>query len=331
MCPRSDNAPNDGLCHAAIALQARQLLGTVCVRSGLNCPLIDNEQAQEILGRIGRDPSVTIRLMSNADAIAHYATLGPEDYARIDPGDVLNRKRDLDVLQRLGLVPGSIRRARYLYELLFARIATPDGICAFDTPGWEGCPLARSGAYEGVRAQGWQALAYHRSDEEMAQYRKRNAARIESEARLYVRPHHLMCLACWYAGGKNQTPRPNDTLYEIWCRIRTDPDVPITLVEGCCEACDCCDGYHPESGRCVHSGGLIRDYKKDLDCFQKLGLMPGATLKAKELLHLLFERIPSTRDICGYGDGVVTSEEWRICGGPNGDPGYDLTRRTGIF
>ena len=108
-------------------------------------------------------------------------------------------------------------------------------------------------------------------------------------------------------------------------------DAPITLVEGTCMACDCCDGFHPSNGRCVHSCGLIRDYKKDLDVLQKLGLMPGATMKARELFALLFQRIPSTRGICAYGDGIERSEEWKICSGPDGNPGYVATRRTGVF
>jgi hypothetical protein len=257
--------------------------------------------------------------------------LGPDGYANLDPADVLNRKRDLDVLQKLGLVPGSTRRARYLYTLLFERIATPDGICAYDTPGWEGCSLARDGAYESVRDRGWDAVVYRRSDEEMQEYRRRSAERIATGDTLCVRAHHLMCLSCWYAGGEGKGPRPNDALYEILQRVRQQPDVPIALIEGCCVACDCCDGFHPETSRCVHSGGLIRDYKKDLDVLQKLGLMPGTTLPAKEAFALIFARIPSTRDICGYGDGVVTSEEWRICGEPDGRPGYAKTRETGIF
>jgi hypothetical protein len=59
--------------------------------------------------------------------------------------------------------------------------------------------------------------------------------------------------------------------------------------------------------------------------------MPGATMPARKLFDLLFERIPSTKLICGYGDGVVRSEEWKICGSPDGNPGYELTRKTGIF
>jgi len=321
----------DGLCKAVITMQARQLLATVCTLGGADCPLMEDDRAQAMLDQVKRDPTVTIKLESNADEMAHYEDLGPEYYMALDPEEVLDRKRDLDVLQRLGLVPGSIRRARYLYELLFKRVGTPDGICAYDTLGWEGCPLARSGAYESVRAQGWQAVVYARSDEEMTQFRQRNVERIMNGDRLYIRPHHLMCLACWYAGGKGQDPRPNDTIYEALQRIRREPEVPITLVEGCCEVCDCCDGFNPETGRCVHSGGLIRDYKKDLDVFQKLGLMPGATLPARELFDLLFERIESTTEICGYGDDLVMSQEWTICGGPGGNSGYVATRKTGVF
>jgi len=214
---------------------------------------------------------------------------------------------------------------------LFVKIETPCGICAYDTSGWEGCPLAKSGAYESVRSKGWQEVVYLRSEEEQQNYRDLNSQEIATAQRLYVRPHHFMCLSCWYNGGEGQSPRSNDTLYEILLRIREQPDVPVTLVEGPCMACDCCDGLHPATGRCVHDCGLIRDYKKDLDVLQKLGLMPGATLPANEFIKLLFERIPSTRDICGYGDGIVTSREWGICREPTGSPGYARTRETGLL
>ena len=326
-----DKMLEDGLDNPAITIQARQLPGTVCVLGGAECPLIGAHEAADVLDQVKRDPTVTIRLASNAEEIPHYAELDADFPARMDADEVLNRKRDLDVLQRLGLVPGSIRRARYLYMLLFERVATPYGICAYDTPGWEGCPLAASGAYESVRARGWDAVVYLRSDEEMQEYRRHSAERVANDERICIRSHHLMCMCCWYAGGEGQGSRPNDTLGELLQRIRQEPDVPITLVEGCCEACYCCDGFHPQNGRCVHAGGLIRDYKKDLDVLQKLGLMPGATMGARELLDLIFERIPSTRDICGYGDGVVTAQEWTVCGGPEGNAGYERTRQTGVF
>ncbi len=321
----------DGLCSPAVSIGAGQLLGLVCRAGGADCPIIDAAQAGQILGRLAEDPTLAIRLTTDAEEIPHYTALPDGYYARLDPGEVLGRKRDLDVLQRLGLAPGDTRRARYLFELLFERIETPWGICAYDTDGWEGCALARSGAYEGVRERGWREVVYCRSDRERAEYRRRNERAIVEGDRLFIRPHHLMCMCCWYNGGEGSGPRPNDTLAEILERIQAEPEVPITLVEGCCEACDCCDGFHPDNGRCVHAGGLIRDYKKDLDCFQKLGLMPGATLPARELIDLLFERIHSTTEICGYGDDVVTANEWRICSGPGGNAGYARTRETGLF
>jgi len=166
---------DDYLGEAAVAMPARHLVCLVCVHGGLDCPLIGKDRAAEVLARLKADPTATIRLDSDAECIPHYATLADGDFAAIDPTDVFNRKRDLDVLQRLGLVPGSIRRARYLVELLFERIETPDGICAYDTPGWEGCPMARSGAYESVRAKGWQELVYRRSEAGIAATRSGSA------------------------------------------------------------------------------------------------------------------------------------------------------------
>lgn len=325
----------DGLCRAPLCIRAHQLLSAVCVRAGVACTLMPAGTAQSFLQRIARDPTTAIRLMSDADEIPHHTVLWAGASSSPAPGapvpiEVFNRKRDLDVLQRLALMPGDTRRARWLYELLFERIATPYRICAYDTPGWEGCPHAKSGAYERVRAQGWPAMVHSRTQDEMQEYRRRAAERIAQADRIFMRPHHVMCMACWYAGGEGQGPRPNDLIAEILERIRREPTVPLTLVEGTCDVCYCCDGFDPATTRCVHPGGLIRDYKKDLDVFQKLGLAPGVTLPAHEFIKLLFDRIPSTRDVCGYGDGIVRSEEWRICGDPNGNPGYAKSRQTGM-
>ena len=70
----------------------------------------------------------------------------------------------------------------------------------------------------------------------------------------------------------------------------------------------------------------LRDQKKDLDVLQKLGLKYGDTLPARKLYELLFKRIPSTRDICGYGDGKKRATEWSICGDPKGKEAYRKAR-----
>ncbi len=320
----------DSLCDpAAITMAARQLMGTICVAGGADCPLFASRaDALAILERVKSDPSVTIRLTSDADRLPHYSMLTDEDYANLDRDGVFHRKRDLDVLQRLGLTPGDTRRSRYLYELLLQRIETPDGICAYNTPGWEGCPLARGGFYELARSNGSRNLVFDRVAGEKAEARKSSIARIRNDPVLRIRPHHLMCMSCWYGAGQVCSPRSDDTLDVLWERISTDPDLEIMLVEGNCEACHCCDGFHPASTRCVHACGLIRDYKKDLDIFQKLGLLPGARMNARKLLGRIFQCIPSTREVCGYGTGVVTGQEWKICGGPEGNTGYRLARES---
>jgi hypothetical protein len=322
---------NDGISESDIAIRPYHLLSTVCALGGVECPLVDRDRVDYILKLVKNDATLRIKLVSDADEIHYFRDIEPEYYKHNDKQAIFNRKRDLDVLQKLGLIPGDTRRARYLYTLLFERIETLQGICAYDTPGWEGCPNAKSGAYERIRAKSFPAIVKMRSDEEMRACKDRTAKETYKSERLYIRSHHLMCMACYYSGGDGNVPRQADNLYEAIRRIQDNPDTEIVITEGCCMLCDPCDGYDPETDRCVHDGGLIRDYKKDLDVFQKLGLMPGDVMKARELYSLLFEKIPSTRDVCGYGDGVVTSHEWGICGGDGGNNGYRRTIEKGIF
>ena len=223
---QESNRTDDGLCNPEITIEARQLLGLVCRKGGAECPLIDAERADKILQRLASDPAVSIRLTSDAESLPHYTWGG----APSDAEDALNRMRDLKVLQRLGLCPGDTRRSRYLLELLFKRVESPRGICAFDTEGWEGCELAHSGAYESVRDAGWREVVYCRSDEERAAYREPNERAIAEDEGISIRAHHLMCMSCWYNGGTGSGKRPNDTLSEVMDRIQREPDVPITLV-----------------------------------------------------------------------------------------------------
>ena len=324
---------DDSLCdEPTVEIAARQLLGTVCVGGGADCPLFKKkEDALEVLELVKQNPAVSIRLTSDADRVPHYSMLEDEDFARLNRAGVLDRKRDLDVLQRLGLSPGDVRRARYLYELLLKHVETPDGICAHDTPGWEGCDLARGGAYESVREKGWKEIVYDRTEQDMSEARRESIERIRTDEVLNVRPHHLMCMSCWVGSSGGDGERSNDTLDAIWRRICDDPDLKIRLVEGNCEACHCCDGYHAESTRCVHTGGLLRDYKKDLDVFQRIGKMPGDIVNAREILEVIYEEVTDTTEVCGYGTGEATSNEWSVCSGPTGNVGFAKARKTVVF
>ena len=74
----------------------------------------------------------------------------------------------------------------------------------------------------------------------------------------------------------------------------------------------------------------LRDQKKDLDVLQLLGLSYGDTLPARCIYALLFKKICSTRQICGYGDGIVRAPEWSICGTPEGSNNYVKARESNM-
>jgi len=313
-----------------LVIRPHHLLCTVCLRGGCDSPPPGKERIQGILDRIKRNSEISISLECPIHPLYYQDIISKESFKDVK-GELYSRKKDLDVLQKLGLISGSSRPAWYLYKLLLERIPNIEGICAYDavtSAEWEGCPHARSGYYERARKEGVGLFMPQRSEEEMQKAKEESVERIYHDKRLFIRPHHLMCVTCFHGRG-GSAPLKEDNLYEVLRRIQEDPDTPITLVEGCCMICPPCPAYNPESHLC-DTTCQIRDYKKDLDVFQKLGLAPGATVKAKDLYALLFERIPSSMDICGYGNGVVTSHEWEICGNvKNGS--YEKGREKGIF
>jgi hypothetical protein len=123
-----------------------------------------------------------------------------------------------------------------------------------------------------------------------------------------MRPCHALCLLC----------RPvkddvliEDNLIEMMRRMEEDPDIPVTLVEGCCQACDPCNEYHEGEHLCYHTH--MKDSLRDLMVLERLGLPPGATLPARELYALLYKRIKTLKEICGWRDGSNTALHWAPC------------------
>ncbi len=313
-----------GLSQADLEMRPFELLSVVCTLGGVQCPLISSERAQSLVAQV-RAPGCRIRFVTDADEVPFYPC---RDWAATTPQAVFNRKRDLDVLRELGMAPGATTRARCVYERLFAQVSTLVGLCAYDTTGWEGCGHARGSAYAGVRERGAGAVVEIPGPEEIARRKELAVAAIRTAERLVLQPHIFMCICCDWAGGEGGRPRGSDDIYEVRRRMEDNPDIEITLTEAdLCMVCGSCDGLDTASGHCVHGGGLVRNFHKNLTVFQKLGLMPGDTLPARKFADLLFERIHSTREVCGYGDGIVTSPQWSICGGPEGNPGYEKTRR----
>jgi hypothetical protein len=283
----------------------------------------------EILAAVRQDPKVPIRLRSNTESVYRYQNPGPAEDS--PEGELFNAKRDLDVLQKLGLVPGDTRPAVDMFERLLANIPTSKGVCGYETvtaDTWKGCPRAASGDYEKGHALGLNAVIPRRDEQEKAEFKKTSVAEIYRAKTLRIRPHHLMCMSCFYGARMEKLgPIKEDNLFEPIDAIHKNPDIPVTLVAGCCMICPPCSRYDPKTNLCLGGRSMaLRDQKKDLDVLQKLGLEYGDTLPARKLYELLYERIPSTRDICGYGDGEERAPEWSICGDPEGKETYRKAR-----
>jgi len=317
---------------AALEVRPYQLMCIVCrIGEGRTRDLGD-ARLTEILSAVRKDRRVPVRLRCNVDTVYRYQNPGHgEDTPE---GELFNAKRDLDVVQRLGLVPGDARPAVDMFERLLDSIPSAQGICGYaaataDT--WRGCARAKSGNYEKGRALGIRAILPPRDPQEKAAAKKASAAAIYEAKTLQIRPHHLMCMSCFFGGAAKLAPLVEDNLFEAVEVIRTNPATPVTLIAGPCMICPPCSHYDPASNLCLGGRSMaLRDQKKDLDVLQKLGLKYGDTLPARELFARLYERIASTREICGYGDGEVRAREWSICGNPAGREEYRKARAANL-
>jgi hypothetical protein len=317
-----------------LAVRPYQLMCIIC-RIGAGCTDdLGNPRLNTILKAVRQDPKVPLTLRCNVDTVYRYQNPGhAEDTSE---GELYNAKRDLDIIQKLGLVPGDTRPAIDMLERLLAKIPQARGICGYPTQTsdtWRGCAQARSGNYEKGRERGIKALIPPRDPKEKAEYKRTTAAVIYQAKVLQIRPHHLLCMSCFHGGRDKLAPIAEDNLFEAIDVIQKHPDIPVTLIPGVCMICPPCGKYDPINKLCLGGHSMaLRDQKKDLDVLQKLGLKYGDTLPARKLYQLLFERIPSTRDICGYGDGEVRGPEWSICGSAVKDDAYQKARaaRLGI-
>ena len=319
---------------STLPVRPYQLMCVVCRLGAGRTEDLGEPRLTAILQAVRQDPKLPLTLRCNVDTVYRYQNPG---HAEDTPeGELFNAKRDLDIVHKLGLVPGDSRPAIDLLERLLAKILQTRGICGFETPTsdtWKGCTQAGSGNYEKGRDLGINAIIPPRDPQEKTQYKRTSAAAIYQAPALQIRPHHLLCMSCFHGGKDQLAPIAEDNLFEAIDVIQKQPEIPVTLIAGVCMICPPCGKYDPANKLCVGGHSMaLRDQKKDLDVLQKLGLKYGDTLPARKLLQLLYERIPSTRDICGYGDGEVRAPEWSICSGAEKDDAYQRARaaRLGI-
>lgn len=317
-----------------VEVRPYQLMCIVCRIGEGRTKDLGEPRLTEILQAVRADRKRPVALCCNVDTVYRYQN--PGHTADTPEGELFNAKRDLDILQKMGLVPGDTRPAVDMLGRLLAKVPTARGICGYDkatSDVWKGCPRAASGNYEKGQRLGIKSILPPRDPEEKAKAKKASAAVVYGAKTLEIRPHHLLCMSCFFGGSKKLAPLVEDNLFEAVEVIQKNPEIPVKLIAGCCMICPPCSAYDPKSNLCLGGSSMaLRDQKKDLDVLQKLGLAYGDTLPARRLYELVFARIPSTRDICGFGDGEARSPEWSICGSAKRDEPYQRAKaaRLGI-
>jgi hypothetical protein len=302
-----------------ITLRPHHLMCLFCLKGGGNPPDREEWKLDEALEAIEQDRNLMITLQTAFNSMG-----GPSNQPTMyDPA---TRRKDLQVLQQLNLAPGDTRPAFWLLHYVNLHLPSLWNICDLGGetgPAWKQCPEIHTGAYVKGRDAG---IIPQRSAEDMATAKRDSCAMIEDTGRLKIRPHHLLCIMCFWGLHKDE-PIAADNLWEPLVRMRDNPEIEVELVEGACMVCPPCSGYDPQRDICDTMCSL-RDRLKDLNTLQKLGLAPGDVRTARELYDLIWERITDIRQICGNMN--PTTLEWNDCAGTR-DGRHGRARARGKF
>jgi len=321
-----------------IEVPGHHLLCAVCVRGGCKTPPPGKARIDRLLKAIWDYPFAPLRVTADLDVSrAHYrdAYAGgdssrlPRNFAR-RTRDYADRLKDLNVCRVLGILPNTVIPAFLAYRILFDRQPTLDGMCRTGSrrsKAWPQCPHASRGYYEKIASgpkpglkeqteqgelmdgQGLWAMVRPRTREDMLGDKRRSADYILHEAdHLYIRAEHCLCILC---AANSKEPLIQDNLIELLRRMEDDPSIPVTLVEGCCMVCDPCNVYHPGENLCYHCH--VKCGLRDLMLLERIGVAPGATLPAGKLYELIYKRIETLKDVCGWQDGLDSAPYWAPC------------------
>jgi hypothetical protein len=314
-----------------ILIRPYQLACLVC-RVGGNEPIPTDDRIAELGRLIREDPDRPLTLVANiGDA---YAWQDPGNGEDTREGPDFNRKRDLDILHRLDLAPGSTLPARTLLKRFVRRLPTVEGICGYAEvtgPAWRGCDRAFSGDYERGVAAGTDPLIPTRRADEMAAEKQRSLAALEQADTVRIRPHILLCSICQWAGG-TRPPFAEDNLPEFLQMILTGHNPQVELVpQADWDMCAPCPWRVPGINACITGqfacGGVYNEMK-DLEVLQALGLTYGTVMPARDIYKLIFERIPTTRGVCALTKvDVADYSVWKDgCSTMTEASGYDRGR-----
>jgi len=294
----------------------------------------EDGKLKEILEKIREFPDRPIMLSCNAGDVFSYQDPGTEDDTI--EGSEFNKKRDLEILHKLDLMPGVILPARIILFRIFDKIKSVSNICGYEeinSKEWRGCEKVKKGYYEKALQQmlvgnpscgrdfykllkeGKGSIIIERKEEELDREKKKSLQEMYRAEEITVRPHILLCAVEQYARGL-RPPFENDNLPEMLQHIIKNPNVKIKLAEGAdWMMCAPCPSREPKLNACIHvkgHGGLTNQLR-DLRVLQKLGLKYGDSMKAKDLYKLIFEKIKTTNEICAL-EGVFPSVWEDGCG-----------------
>jgi len=335
-------------------VRAHHLLCAICVAGGCDSPPAGRYTIGRLMRALWRYPYVSLKITADIDLnrvhyLDIYADRGrrtiPKDFERRRT-DYVGRRKDLEALRRLGIAPNTVLPAYLVYTILLRRAPTLKGICRSSSPAsavWPECPHARKGYYEKITSErnysskelaelgealdgkGMWAILRLRTREDMRAAKATSANMIRKADRLFIRPHHLLCILCT---ADVQEPLMYDNLVELRERMRENPNILVTLTEGCCMVCDPCFEYHKGENICIRTH--IKDQLRDLMLLEKLDMKPGDTLTAKEIYKRVYARIGSLYDVCAWGDKLDTAPFWSPCDGWKGDK-FEQARRTDLL
>jgi hypothetical protein len=318
-------------------VRGHHLLCAVCVRGGCKSPPSGKALINRLLKAIWNNPFLLLKITADIDiSLAHYSDVYelncknnlPENFKNRN-NDYADRRKDLEVCRVLGIVPNSVMPAIHVYSILFARQATLDGICRTGSKHskiWLQCIHATKGYYEKIaggkrfsfkeqfelgeemQKSGLWAMIRPRSKKDMLKAKQVSAQKVSEASHLFIRPQHLLCILCT---AEKDTSLMEDNLIELRKKMELNPDIPVTLSEGCCMACDPCNVYRFGEHICLETH--IKNNLRDLIILERLDLAPGATLSAKKLYKRIYDRIGNLKEICGWRDGSTTAPFWAPC------------------
>jgi hypothetical protein len=321
-----------------LTIRPYQLLCTVCSlgEQGKE-PVEQYEKCTPIRDAVRMNPDMPLTLACHAGDLYAYQESGTEDDT--PESNEFNRKRDLDVLQILGMAPGCTLPARAFFKTLLMGVSTVSGLCNYHTvtgSAWKGCPKAASGNYERAYEKGITAVIPPRGDEEMANEKKKSLEALNKATEVPVRPHIVVCAVCQYGDGTRPGYKEDNLPELLDIIINRNPDILIRMAPGAdWMICAPCPGRNPELNCCTHvwGSGELDSQQRDLSFLQKLGLKYGSTMKARDLYRLIFERITTTH---GFPDfclkyNTMPSVWWDECGrclyGANSHIKYEKGKR----